>query len=187
MLAESYPEISEDHLTYTFTIREGVEWHDGEPFTTEDVLFSVKALMNPFADSASLRGYFADLADVGIEGRQVRFEMSKPYWSNDEALGGTLPFVAKHVYDPDGVLDNYSFADLIAPDARNDATLREFGEGFNAHPANRDPIGTGPFKFESWESGSELVLVRNDGYWEGGRKPISKKSSYGSSPMTPLG
>ena len=59
LLAESYPEISEDHLTYTFTIREGVAWHDGQPFTAEDVLFSVKAMMNPFADSANLRGYYA--------------------------------------------------------------------------------------------------------------------------------
>src|SRR5262249_53386280 len=50
-LATAYPEISADHLVYTFTIRDGVKWHDGRPFSAEDVLFTVKAGMLTSVDS----------------------------------------------------------------------------------------------------------------------------------------
>ena len=43
LLAEAPPEVSDDHLTYTIKIRDGVKWHDGQPFTAEDVLFTFKA------------------------------------------------------------------------------------------------------------------------------------------------
>ena len=47
LLAEAPPVVSDDHLTYTITIREGVKWHDGQPFTAEDVLFTFKAAACP--------------------------------------------------------------------------------------------------------------------------------------------
>ena len=165
LLAESYPEISEDSLTYTFTMREGVRWHDGEPFTAEDVLFSIKATMLPFVDSATKRSYLGDIADVQVDGRRLQFRMARPYWMNTEVLGFELVVIPKHVFDPEGVLDDYSYEDIISPAVLDDEKLRAFGEEFNRHPANRAPIGTGPWKFESWDGGAEIVLTRNDDYW----------------------
>jgi peptide/nickel transport system substrate-binding protein len=166
ILAESYPEISDDNLRYTFTVREGVRWHDGEPFTVEDVLFSIKATMLPLVDSAQIRVFFADLADVTVVGdRQIQFQVTKPSWVNVFNLGWNTQIVPKHVYDPDGVLDDYSYQDVINDDALTDPALRQFGQAFNTHPANRAPIGTGPYRFVSWDSGTEIVLDRNDDYW----------------------
>ena len=56
LLAEAPPDISADHLTYTFKIRDGVKWHDGKPFTADDVLFTFKAVACPLTDTAPLRG-----------------------------------------------------------------------------------------------------------------------------------
>ena len=55
LLAEAYPEISADHLTYTFKIRDGVKWHDGTPFTADDVVFSAKVTLCPGVDDAAER------------------------------------------------------------------------------------------------------------------------------------
>jgi len=174
VLAESYPEISPDHLTYTFTIRERVQWHDGRPFSADDVLFSIKVLMSPLADTARLRGYFLNLVDVQIvESRKVRFTFSKPNFLNANNLGGeALGIIPKHVFDPAGLLDNLTYKDMIGPKGQS-AAVKKFAEEFHKHPANRVPIGTGPYRFERWESGKELTLVRNDAYW--GRKAYLQK------------
>ena len=78
VVAEAPPEMSEDRLTYTIKIRDGVKWHDGQPFTPEDVLFTFKATACPLTDAASLRSYLTDLSDIQLDGRTLRFTMSKP-------------------------------------------------------------------------------------------------------------
>jgi peptide/nickel transport system substrate-binding protein len=176
-LAVSRPEISEDHLTYTFTIRDGVKWHDGTPFTAEDVLFSFKALMNPFADSAGIRSYLGDLKNVEVAGdHKVRMTMRKPYFLNEIVLGEFVLIVSRHVFDPQGILDSFKFSDIISPKNKSNAKLKEFGEQFNKDPNNRAPVGTGPFKFEKWDAGKEIVIDRNDDYW--GQKPYLSKVVY---------
>lgn len=173
-LAVSRPEISEDHLTYTFTIRDGVKWHDGMPFTAEDAVFSFKALMNPFVDSAAVRSYLGDLTNVElVEGRKVRMTMRKPYFMNEVVIGEFVFIIPKHVFDPQGILDGFKFPDIISPQNKTNPRLKEFGEAFNKHPNNRAPIGTGPFKFEKWDAGKEIVIARNDGYW-GEKTHLSK-------------
>jgi len=173
LLAESRPEVSPDHLTYTYTLRDGVKWHDGKPFTAEDVLFSAKIVMCPLVDAAPLRSTVTDLVNVEIlEGRKVRFTMSRPYYLNEFQLG-TFSVAPKHIFDPSGVLDRYSFKDMLGPKGRTDPTIKQFAQDFNKHPNNRSPIGTGPYKFEKWETGKQIVLARNPDYW--GAKPYLDK------------
>src|SRR5262245_45431998 len=77
LLAEAPPTVSDDHLTYTVKIRDGVRWHDGKPFTADDVLFTFKATACPLTDAAPLRSYLNNVADVQLDGSTIRFTMSK--------------------------------------------------------------------------------------------------------------
>ncbi len=145
LLAESW-EVSEDKLKYTFKIREGIKWHDGTPFTSEDVVFSYKSIMNPKVDSPQLRAYFQEIRDVkAIDDLTVEFTYARPYFLALEFCGG-MPIVPKHIFDK--------------------------GD-FNTNPAGRSPIGTGPYKFDRWTTGRDIVIEKNPDYW--GEKPNLNK------------
>lgn len=139
MLAERY-EISADKLEYTFYLRKDVKWHDGAPFTADDVIYSFQRIMDPKVDSAPLRIYFIDCTEAKkIDDYTVRFRWKRPYFKVLEVLGQNLYLVPKHIL--------------------ND------GADFNKHPFGRKPIGTGPYKFVSWETGKRMELVKNKDYW----------------------
>src|SRR6267142_110177 len=165
LLVEGPPEISADHLMYTFKARDGVKWHDGRPFIAEDILFTFKAAMCPLVDSGNLRTYLTDLKDVQLEGRTIRFVMREPNVFDRFNIVSALAILPKHVFDPEGLLDGFGFKDIIGPKGKTDPKIKQFAEQFNTHPSNRAPIGTGPYKFEKWDTGREIVLARNNDYW----------------------
>lgn len=176
-LAEARPEISADHLIYTFTLRQGVNWHDGKPLTPEDVLFTFKAVVCPGTDTGPRRSDVTDLANVELlDGRKIRFTMNKPYVLNEPVLGSNIFIVPKHVFDPQSILDSFMYKDLLADKNKTNAKLLEYGKTFNANPAGRAPVGTGPYKFEKWDTGKEVSVVRNEQYW--GTKPHLNRIVY---------
>ena len=137
MLAESY-EISDDHLTYTFTMRKDATFSDGVPVTAHDVKFTFDAIQNPANETADLRNYFQDVTNVELlDDYTVRFTCAKPYFRHVIMLSG-MPIFPKHIY--------------------------EQGD-FNTSPNNRKPIGSGPYVFETWQTNQQIVLARNDKYW----------------------
>jgi len=133
-------QVSSDHLTYTFTIRDGVRWQDGVPFTADDVVYSFGKIRDPKVDTAQLRSYFADVVSVKkIDDKTVQFQYRKPYFKALEICGG-IPIIPKHIFDD--------------------------GSDFNTHAAGRKPVGTGPFRFKSWETGRSIELDKNPDYWK---------------------
>jgi len=138
LLAESWEE-SPDHLIHTFHLRKGVKWHNGQPFTTADILYSYERIMDPRVQAAHLRSYFKNLKKVAIlDDITMQFTFSKPDYLSFESIGG-MPIVAKSVFDD--------------------------GQDFNTHPAGRAPVGTGPYRFKRWKTGQEIVIERDPNYW----------------------
>lgn len=176
VLAEHY-EISEDFKTFTFRVRKDAYFHDGHPLTAHDVLFSFKAMLNPFVDDAPLRAYYSKVVDAWIEGDYTFVvRTSDTYFLNLEFLGG-FAVIPKHVWDPDGLMDPFTIADLRNPTlTKEEPDIRTFADAFNTHPQGRpvgmdaEPIiGSGPWKFDRWITGDYMSLKRNDDYWGKGR------------------
>src|ERR1700752_5268099 len=97
-LAKSW-EVSPDGLTYTFRLQDGVTWHDGHPFTADDVVFTTKTFLPAVHPIA--RASFAQVTDVSAPSPDtVVFRLSEPYAAFIMAFAvGSAPMMPKHIYD----------------------------------------------------------------------------------------
>lgn len=136
-LAESF-EVSKGGLVITFHLRKGVKWHDGKPFTADDVLFTYKTMVNPLTPTP----YAEDF-------RQVK---------KAEVLG---PHTFRVSYKEPFAPALASWGVSILP-----RHLLE-GKDLMKSPLGRHPIGTGPFIFREWKAGDRIVLDYNPDYFEG--------------------
>jgi peptide/nickel transport system substrate-binding protein len=138
-LAEKW-EVSPDQLTYTFHLRHDVAWQDGVPLTAADVKYTYDCVQDPKVDAAPIRSYFTTIKSCEVlDPYTIRFTASERYFKTLEELG-TLPVIPQHL-------------------------LERQGGDFNNAPFNRAPVGTGPYRFVRWDTGSQVVLERNDHYW----------------------
>lgn len=137
-------DISEDGLTYTFNLREGVTFHDGTAFDAAAVKFNFDRMLDethPFHDTGPfpLSFFFSAITEVTTpDDMTVAFTLNEPY----------APFMS-NLASPTGL--------IVSPSAV-EASGAEYG---------RNPVGTGPFKFEEWQSNARVVASRNDAYWDG--------------------
>jgi len=135
---------SADGLEYTFALKPGVKWHDGEPFTAKDVKFTFDQITDVKSGSR-LRSDFAAVDDVDIvDSLTVRFRLKAPF----------APFLALLGYNA-GILPAHKFRDRKLTDAS------DFSRSA--------PVGTGPFRVVHAAAGSAIVLERNP--WYHGRTP----------------
>ena len=122
--------------TYTFHLQEGVVWQDGEPFTAEDVKFTLETIMNP--DNASeIASNYEDIVEIGTP--------------DDTTVTITLdaPNVAMLDYMTIGILPKHLLEG-------KDIVTDEF---------NQNPVGTGPYRLTEWETGQYIRLEKNEQYY----------------------
>ena len=131
-------EYDEDSCTYTFYLEEGVQWHDGQPFTASDVKFTIEAVMDPDNGSENAPNY-EDVEEITVvDEYTVLFKLAAP---------------------------NVAFLDYMALAVLPQHLLA--GEDMQESAFFRSPVGTGPYKLESWEEGQAIVLTRNEAYFQG--------------------
>lgn len=174
IIAKAPPTLSEDHLTYTFDLKENVTFSDGKPLTGEDVIFTIKTIKNPFTDAQALRNYFNDVKSVElVDGNKykIRINMSKPYFKAIYTIGGTA-ITAKHILDKDNMNDSFTWDDLnaagLSMDPKKYPKMQEYAEFLNSQEVSREPrylVGSGPYVLDKWITGQSVTLSRNDNYW----------------------
>jgi len=137
-LAESW-DVSPDGKKITFHLHKGVKWHDGAPFTSADVLFTYRKMIDPKTPTA----YAEDFKQV------KRASAPDPYTFIVEYERPFAPALASWGMDilPKHLLENY-------PDIAKS-------------PLNKKPVGTGPYRFVEWKTGEKTVFDANPDYFEG--------------------
>lgn len=141
-LAESW-ELNEDATQYTIHLRDGITWHDGEPFTSADVKFTVELAAHP--DSASYIG----AKFTGVTSIETPDDLTVVLHL-DEGNVTLLDAFTFLVMLPEHALKDISPADLTTSTWWLD-----------------NPIGTGPFKWKKYEPGQYIELEANEDYWRG--------------------
>jgi peptide/nickel transport system substrate-binding protein len=133
-LAAAY-ELTAEALT--LHLRPSLKWHDGQPFSAADVVFTIGRARDP-AVGADQRSDFDPVSAVETpDANTVVLRLTRPAPFLKQALAH-LAILPEHLYK---------------------------GKDLRRAEASRAPVGTGPFKFVSWRQGDELVLARNDAYW----------------------
>ncbi len=128
----------EDTCTYTFHLEENVKWHDGEPFTAEDVKFTIEAIMDPENGSENAPNY-EDVEEISIlDEHTISFRLAAPNVAFLDYM--TMAILPKHLLE---------------------------GEDMQASAFFRAPVGTGPYKLAGWDEGQAITLERNADYFKG--------------------
>ncbi|NNG19197.1 ABC transporter substrate-binding protein [Naumannella sp. ID2617S] len=152
-LAERW-EISPDQLTWTFFLRQGVQWHDGSPFTAQDVVFTYQRLLKQRLSNSWRLSAVTDVS--APDDKTVVIKVKSPSPNLLSNLGG--------------------FKGLAIVQKAN----------VESGAINTRPIGTGPFKLESYAQGDTIKLTANDKYFAGAPKVPGVTFRFISEPSTAL-
>ncbi len=132
--------LSADGRSVTWKLKRGVTWHDGQPFTADDVVFNWEFCKDP-ATSSSLISVYRDIMVTKVDSHTVRivFPKATPFWA-EPFVGTTGMIIPRHL-----------FKDYMGAKSRE-------------APMNQKPVGTGPYKFADFKPGDMLRATAYDGY-----------------------
>jgi peptide/nickel transport system substrate-binding protein len=142
---------STDGLWYNFTLRERVRFSNGNLLTASDVRFSIERVLSMNSPNTGVARILSKSIDLNstqvLDDYHLSIKLKEPYAGFLATIAQPFPL---SILDRESTLEHYSAADKYA---------HEF--------MSSNPIGTGPYKLERWQKGSEVVLVKNPLHWRG--------------------
>ncbi|MCX7788322.1 MAG: ABC transporter substrate-binding protein [Spirochaetes bacterium] len=169
-LAVDLPKIEENGTLYTIKIKEGIKFHNGNPLTIDDVLYSFNR--GAFHEKSQMKSIFAMMYDVKklddftFQFRTGRFDAKKAPQGMTDADLKSFDARSKY-YTPvsfGSQLNQLTWLGASILDqetmkkAESDGTIKDYGITW--------AVGTGPYKFESWKQGDSVTLVKNKDYFD---------------------
>ena len=146
-LAESWA-TAPDGLSWTFKLRRGVKWSDGQPFSADDVVFTFNdVVLKKELGAQNAASYAAVKSVTAVDTNTVRFDLTRKFAALPSFLAYNAGILPKHVL------------------SANPLNTTSFNKGV--------PVSTGPFKVDKYSSGQSVTLVRNESYF--GPKPFLDK------------
>ena len=140
--------VSKDGLTITYKLRHGMKWHDGQEVTCRDMRFTWQVMINPKNNVNTTEGW-RDIKAVDCSDPYVAVVHMKhvyaPFLQQLWSLNGNGPILPEHLL----------------------GKLNDSKGSLNSAPYNSAPIGSGPYKFVSWERGNQVRLQVNPDYYQG--------------------
>jgi len=136
-LAESW-DISDNGLVITFHLRKGVTWHDGQPFTADDVLYTYRVTVDPKTPTAYAGDFLKVTKAEVLDDYTFRVTYDRPFAPALASWGAAI--LPQHLLK---------------------------GKDIMQSPLTRHPVGTGPYMFKEWVTGQKIALVSNPNYFEG--------------------
>ena len=132
--------LARDGMSVVWKLKKGVQWHDGAPFSADDVLFTWEFAADP-ATAATTSGSYKEIKVEKVDSHAVRVRFSKPtpYWA-DPFVGTVGMIIPKHLFD--------KFRGAKSREA----------------PTNLKPVGTGPYRFADFKPGDMVRGTLNPGY-----------------------
>lgn len=151
-IAESWS-LSDDKLTWTFKLRKGVKFHDGQPMTSADVKYSMEAVVGKFHSRGSKLMKLVNSVETPDD-HTVVFKLKSPVPFFLSAFQpGEAPIMPRHILEAQALKDK--------------TAIRQ-------SPFMQNPVGTGPFKLVEFKKGSHIILERNPHYWVKDRPYLDK-------------
>ncbi|MEA3304855.1 MAG: ABC transporter substrate-binding protein [Patescibacteria group bacterium] len=134
-------EVSEDRKTYTFTIQEDIQWHDEQPFSVDDILFTYRDVLQSPEYTGPYKGLWKNIVIEKIDNKTIRFQLNTPdiFFLRNTSIG-ILP---KHILE---------YADI---------------NNLKFHKYSENPIGTGPYKIQRHLNNTVKLVRFEESYHEG--------------------
>lgn len=158
--------------SFTFEILPEAVWDDGKPVSSYDYAFTLKALFNPTMPTQRFRAYLNNIRDIQVDAENPKkftvFTNNKYFLS--EAAIGNFVVLPEHVFDPEGLMKDFTLKDLTDPEKAAtvgaDPKLQQFTDAFTSPKFARETVsGSGPYKLVEWVDDQRVVLARKENWW----------------------
>jgi peptide/nickel transport system substrate-binding protein len=170
-LLKTLPVPSKDNKSFYFELKDNIRWDDGTQLTGEDIAFTAKLMLCPLTNNAQIRSNYSTVIEsVEVDkNNPLKFTMHAQniHWDNRLILC-MIYIQQKNYWDPNGVLDNLTFENVLSPKFTETEEISEWFNNFNDADNSYQPnnlVGLGQYYVSEWEASQYITLKKKENWW----------------------